>query len=791
MISVSNDYKSAITEPRQIDAKIIVGLNTITSDDINQIKRSFNTSLFKTVAKMVEIDSNTTIAKGTTIEPKFGLYINGAFEYASLGLYKVRNDPNLKKDTNSYEITAYDEIVESMVNYELTDSDISYPCTVKEMFEAIFTKLGWSTTGIPASFTNSTSQIEEDVYSNVDMTYRDVLDELCTISCMFLIDDNGAPKLIEKTTTSETIDDDFFSDTNVDINEEVFFNSLVFSRAGESDNIVRKDDVSIASNGLHEFKIKDLQILSMPWRDNFIDEMWTYLQSFSYYAFDTNTMGITYLEPIDDFTISIFGDTYSTILLNSDLTIGGGVNEKIYSKAPEETETDYKYSSDYDKKLNQTSLIVDKQKNQIEALVSSTKIISNEITSSNSLQLENAYVGTLHYLSIKGNLQPIMPSNTLYPSDDLFILDTYLLVDTTEYKLDIDKLNYISEEVCDEFVYEDGKCKIIRRVGVDGNGDLYALEEESVEVREDVLIEVKSNSILRMKQYNNLIYTCSYLVNNDYTDTFAPTVDLIAKINLSEGKATIQANKVSLEGKTIDLTSDRIKIQSKNFNVDEDGNMIANSGTFGGTISTAKDCTVGDDLYVGQNQNDQYYYRKNIYFSNNVAISRAVIGNSEVLGLVAPYLNITGRKKITMAYDVDDTLYNALELDNNNFRLHTNYDNTYIEGVSGAIYMSHQPTINSDKRLKTNIKNLDTNWINDLKVKEFEYKNSLGNKQIGLIAQDYENKDYNKYFLNKKENGYYAINYGNITNALIDYCQNLNKRIEELEEKINKMDGDK
>ena len=57
--------------------------------------------------------------------------------------------------------------------------------------------------------------------------------------------------------------------------------------------------------------------------------------------------------------------------------------------------------------------------------------------------------------------------------------------------------------------------------------------------------------------------------------------------------------------------------------------------------------------------------------------------------------------------------------------------------------------------------------------------------QIGLIAQNYENKEYSKYFLEQKEDGYYRICYGNITNALIKYCQELKKRIEVLENEIS------
>ena len=182
MIQVSNDYKTAITEPRRIDAKINVGNDVVTSEEINQISRNVYNSLFKTCMKQVIVDSNIPIAKDEVIEPQFGLYVNEAFEYVPLGKYTTIEEPQMNKDTNSYEIKAYDRMVEAMVPYELTTDDITFPCNVKTLLTAIFTKLGWNTTGIPTSFVNSTSIIQEDVYSNTNVTYRDVLDEISQIT---------------------------------------------------------------------------------------------------------------------------------------------------------------------------------------------------------------------------------------------------------------------------------------------------------------------------------------------------------------------------------------------------------------------------------------------------------------------------------------------------------------------------------------------------------------------------------------------------------------------------------
>lgn len=380
MLSVTNDFKTALTQPRQIDAKVLVNNSTtLDSSQLNSIRREFSTGLFKSVLKKVTIDSNEPINKGDIVVPSMGVFVGNDYEYLSLGSYKAIEPPNLNKDTKSYEISTYDKIVECMTKYALTSSDRTFPCSVRQLFVAIFTKLGWATSGIPSTFVNSTSQIEEDVYSNLDITYRDVLDELCTISCMFLVDKNGVPTLIQKTTTSEVINEEFMKDTNVAVKDRVFFNSLVFARVEDSDNIVRKDDASISANGLHEFRVSNLQILSLNWRDNFIDAMWNYIKTFEYYSYEIDTIGIGYLEPIDAFTLSTFGDTYSTLLLNDDLTIRDGISERIYADAPQETQTDYKYASDTDRKINQTYIIVDKQNGKIDAVVSRVDEVETQV----------------------------------------------------------------------------------------------------------------------------------------------------------------------------------------------------------------------------------------------------------------------------------------------------------------------------------------------------------------------------------------------------------------------------
>ncbi len=376
MLPVTNDFKHNLTIPNMIDAKITYGNVEFDGNNINQIDRLFDSGLFKSIMKGLNIDINNLIPKSTSINAQFGLYVNNAFEYANLGNYKT-HEPIRNEDTDAYTIEAYDMIEDSMIDYDLQPT---YPITVRNMFLLIYNRLGWDTSGIPSTFINYDKEIKQDVWSGINYTYRDCLDELCTITCQWLLEKNGIPTLTHPITTNQSIDEHYCSETDVNIKELVFFNALIFSRSEDADLIDRRDETSIEENGLHAFKIKDNQLLSTNDRADYIDEMWNYIKNFHYYSFDVKTVGVVFLEPIDLFTISLSGTTYETLLLADDLEITSGIEEYLHTDKPVEEETDLKYSGDTDKKVNQTYLTVDKQNQKINAVASRVDSTQTNIT---------------------------------------------------------------------------------------------------------------------------------------------------------------------------------------------------------------------------------------------------------------------------------------------------------------------------------------------------------------------------------------------------------------------------
>lgn len=71
--------------------------------------------------------------------------------------------------------------------------------------------------------------------------------------------------------------------------------------------------------------------------------------------------------------------------------------------------------------------------------------------------------------------------------------------------------------------------------------------------------------------------------------------DIINCINMSSEGIVIKASKISLAGKIIDLTGDSIIIKSDNFNVDQEGNVIAYGGSFKNINIRGGDIVLEDD----------------------------------------------------------------------------------------------------------------------------------------------------------------------------------------------------
>ena len=199
MKAISQDFKNAIKDlGRQIDAKIIYTIDEeeieLGVNDLNSITPHYEGGILKSVMKQLDIDSNTDIPVGTILEAKFGLLVNGAYEYISFGNFIVYSSEK-QEDLHSYKIVCYDKMLYSMKDYE--DLGITYPITIRNYINAICTHLGLTFASISDDFVNYNREIPNELYldadgGSLDYTFRDVLDDLAqaTASTICINDDD-------------------------------------------------------------------------------------------------------------------------------------------------------------------------------------------------------------------------------------------------------------------------------------------------------------------------------------------------------------------------------------------------------------------------------------------------------------------------------------------------------------------------------------------------------------------------------------------------------------------------
>ena len=114
----TNNFKQGIKKfGRQVDSKITIGSTVLGKENLNAVTPSFQGAILKSVMKQLDIDSNVDIPLNSILNYKFGVKVNGEYEYINFGNYVVYKSEK-QEDTSSYKITCYDKMLYSMVEYK-------------------------------------------------------------------------------------------------------------------------------------------------------------------------------------------------------------------------------------------------------------------------------------------------------------------------------------------------------------------------------------------------------------------------------------------------------------------------------------------------------------------------------------------------------------------------------------------------------------------------------------------------------------------------------------------------
>ena len=454
----TNTYKQNVSLlGREIDAKITYELEGVEielgSEDLNSVTPIIESDILKSAMRQLEIDSNVEIPKETTINLQFGVKVDedehgeNVYEYLNFGNYIVFNVEK-QEDVSSYKITCYDKMLHAMKMYE--NVTFNFPMTVRDYLIAICDYLQIEFADTETEFANYDKVIDMDMFlddegNTLGYTFRDVLDQLAEVTASFICINETTDKMEIRyvTDTNDTIDEEYLKDINVNFGEKYGpVNSIVLSRAAESDNVYLQDEESVAENGLCEIKIKDNQIMSLNNRSDYLEDILDKLDGLEYYINDFTSTGITYYQLGDKYNIQIGEETYPCILFNDEIDITQGLVELIHTDSPEVAETDYTKADKTDIRINQTYITVNKQQGEIEALTSRTTDLEDEygntytIEQINQLIQEaatgitntfteaggnNIFRNTGLWFTAQSTEQSLFPAYDIYPSEDTFM----------------------------------------------------------------------------------------------------------------------------------------------------------------------------------------------------------------------------------------------------------------------------------------------------------------------------------------------------------------------------------
>lgn len=815
---------------KEIESKITFGDMVLGKNDLNAITPSYQGALLKSTMKQLDIDSNVEIPVGTILKYEFGLKVNGEYEYINFGNYVVYSVEK-QEDTMSYKITCYDKLLYSMVDYE--NMNIQYPISIRDYINKVCEHLGLVFANVNDEFANYDKLIPSELYLDEDKnslgyTFRDVFDELAQVTASVIcLNENDELEIRYINNTEDTIDEEYLKNVNVNFGEKFgAINTIVLSRSADSDSVYYPSE--IPENPI-EFKISDNQIMNFNDRSDYLPDIYEKLNGLEFYINDFSSTGVIYYDLYDMYNVKIGDNIYPCIMLNDEVLITQGLEEIIYTDKPEETNTDYNKADKTDRKINQVSLIVDKQNQTIQSIASKVADVSKIITGIGNINLENAHEGPLHKLTIKGNVSLNYPNNNLFPSSNLYPKIFKLQVDETIYELDINYLNYINEKICDEFICEDGQCYIVRRIEIDENGQMQQLSNEIIEERKDVFINISQSSTIKLLGFEYAILKIEYLLQNQYTDVFANQAYVNSEIKQTADEINIEVSKkvnedevvsaINLSPEKITLDSNRLEINSTYFKLYEDGRIESTSGKIGGYNLEADNFNTEIKTELGFSLNTQEEFNTittkiNNYISGSGSLSDeelklydinddGIVDRNDLLRIQRIFygyekLNGTfkidsrdGTKTLTFTSDDGETTgylgLNGFKTNNLTANYGTITENLDVENLT----VNGNFTNNSDLRLKHDINQLDDNYVNivkELNPVSFIY-NQNDTKHIGFIAQDMEevfkNNNLEAIPVKIDEIGMYSINYINLIGILWKDNQYLHKEIEKLKEMNN------
>lgn len=535
------------------------------------------------------------------------------FDYGTFIVQKPEND-NVKDDTS---FTAFDYMIKFNKKFEDRLDYSTGTVTVLELLEDICDQadvvLGTK------NFRNSNFILENNQFVGGE-TCRDVLSNIAQIAFSWarineddelVLDFNPSNEIVETLNTDDYFDLKF-NDLYGPINTIVLSNSVV---TGENYTIHSPDfDPEIDEEIILE--IQDNVFAYTEQKRYQLIQAGAALFGFQYVPITIKTCGRNYLNCLDKIRIkNVQNQNYDTYIFNNTLSYSGITLDEKKSPAMTNAEVKYEYTGDLSKGLKRTEIIVDKQEQKIEGIVSEigdrtekTTTITADIDGLNSQVQEIADVTeTAESISasvslekinssepveikihpIINNISYLYPRDNLYPSDDLYMTDRIIRfirtyeedeetkTENIDYLLP-DDLLYYDSQIYDEFYldYENKICRITKRCKYNADGTVGLLSQTVITDYEypHILLN-EGNYEVKLLGYNSGYLSVKLMLINKYTSQFTTRVEVNSNIEQTAEQINLEVSKkvgndeiiskINQSAEEIQISADKIDIDGK------------------------------------------------------------------------------------------------------------------------------------------------------------------------------------------------------------------------------------
>lgn len=382
MIPVTAETKTALHQAvKQVRAQISWAtgadtIETITSEDklISMKKEAegyyCRSTLRKITVVLTGTDTNLLDRRITArVQVKTGADTWGDIPWGSFTITEAQVDE--AKGTSTF--VGYGGIA-MLQKQEYVAGELTFPTTVAGLAEQISQKFAIEIETDMTTLPNYDAPITEDLWAKISgTTYRDILEEIAgatgTIAVIAGGNDQLDFTLPPIAAASETLTEDNLITAKLGDSWGVV-NAVVLSRQPQGDNIEAVDQQSVEETGQRtDLTITNNQVLDKQ-RETTAQPILDAVKGWGYRNAEIKTEGHGYHEIGDRLNLTIAGTTYPTVVTKSSITIDGGIKEVLTSATPEVIPIDYAKSGGITKTVFRTELVVDKQAQQIDSIVS-------------------------------------------------------------------------------------------------------------------------------------------------------------------------------------------------------------------------------------------------------------------------------------------------------------------------------------------------------------------------------------------------------------------------------------